>query len=111
MCGGEREEGMFLVVQHIHYPSNVWRREGGRNVRDAAAHTLSLQCVEERGRKECSWCCSTYITRTLCGGVRKVGIFLVLQHIHYQDTVWRSEEGRNIPGAAAHTLPGHRVEE
>jgi hypothetical protein len=38
-------------------------------------------------------------------------MFLMLQHIHYQDTVWRREEGRNVPDAAAHTLPGHCVEE
>ncbi len=42
---------------------------------------------------------------------REGGMFLVLQHINYQDTVWRSKEGRNVPDAAAHTLPGHCVEE
>ncbi len=89
----------------------MWRSEGGRNVPDAAAHTLPGHCVEERGRKECSWCCSTYINRTLCGGEKEEGMFLMLQHIHYQDTVWRSEEGRNVPSAEAFTLPGHCVEE
>jgi hypothetical protein len=42
---------------------------------------------------------------------REGGMFLMLQHIHYQDTVWKSKEGRNVPGAAAHTLLGHCVEE
>ena len=38
-------------------------------------------------------------------------MFLMLQHIHYKDTVWRSEGGRNVIDVAAHTLPGHCVEE
>ncbi len=82
---------MFLMLQHILYQDTVWRRERGRNVPDAAAHTLPGHCVEERGREECSWCCSTYITRTLWRGGR--------------------EGGRNVPDAAAHTLPGHCVKE
>ncbi len=65
---------MSLVLQHIHYQDTVWRREGGRNVPSAAAHTLPVHCVEERRREG--------------------GMFLMLQHIHYQDTVWRREGGR-----------------
>ncbi len=79
---------MCLMLQHIYYQDTVWRREGG-------GMFLVLQHIHYQ---DTVW-------------RREGGMCLMLQHIHYQDTVWRREGGRNVPDAAAHTLPGHCVEE
>ncbi len=86
---------MFLVLQHIHY--------------------ILGHCVEERGREESSWCCSTYIIPPMCGGGREEGMFLMLQHILYISRTLCGgvlrEEGMFLFLQHIHYIPGHCVEE